>query len=286
MSTAAVARAVADDPTFYPSTDHMGESTLQVSIAVLLLALIERWLVSRGKPVFVGLNTFFYWKQGEPRETVAPDLYVLPGVSLTKRPPSWKVWETGKVPSFALEIVSTEVDKDYVVAPDKYDRLGVRELVVIDPRHQEGRGRLLWQVYRRVAKRGLVRVEATNGDRVRSRVLDCWLVAIGRGDEMRVRLGTGPDGDVLFPTDDEARACAEAERAHAEAERERAEAKRERAEAERAHAEAERDKERSERASAEAERDKERAERERAEAELARLRAEIGLGSARSKRRA
>jgi hypothetical protein len=133
MSTAAVARAVVDDPTFYPSTDHVGESTLQVSIAVLLLALIERWLASRGKPVFVGLNTFFYWKQGVPRETVAPDLYVLPGVSLTKRPPSWKVWETGKVPSFALEIVSTEVDKDYVVAPDKYDRLGVRELVVLDP---------------------------------------------------------------------------------------------------------------------------------------------------------
>jgi Uma2 family endonuclease len=255
MSTAAVARAVVDDPTFYPSTDHMGESTLQVSIAVLLLGLIERWLELRGKPAFIGLNTFFYWKQGVPAETVAPDLYVLPGVSLSARPPSWKVWQTGKAPSFALEVVSTDVDKDYVVAPEKYDQLGVRELVVFDPKHREGPGCLLWQVYRRVAKRGLVCVEGTNGDRVRSRVLGCWLVAVGRGDDVRVRLGTGPDGDVLFPTDHEAR---------------------ERAEAERQRAEAERDKERAERARAEAERDNERAE-------LARLRAELGRMSARKK---
>src|SRR5580693_299009 len=100
MRPRAAAVAVADDPSFYPSTDDMGEPTLQVSIAVLLLALLERWLVLQGKPAFVGMNTFFYWQQFAPTETVAPDVYVLPGVSLSQRPPSWKVWETGKVPSF------------------------------------------------------------------------------------------------------------------------------------------------------------------------------------------
>jgi hypothetical protein len=116
-SVAAPARALVDAPTFYPSTDDMGEPTLHVSISILLRALIERWLASRGTPMFVGMNTFFYWKQFTPTETVAPDVYVLSGVSLSERPPSWKVWETGTVPSFAFEAVSSDVEKDYFVSP-------------------------------------------------------------------------------------------------------------------------------------------------------------------------
>ena len=253
MSSAAASRAVVEDPTFYPSTDNMGDPTLQTSISVLALALIQRWLASRGKPTFVGMNSFFYWKQFVPTECVAPDVYVLPGVSLSARPPSWKVWETGKVPSFALEVVSTEVEKDYLVSPQRYDRLGVRELLVFDPYSAVSRDRVRWQVFRRVKNRGLVRVEATNGDRVASRVLGCFLRVVGEGDEVRVRLGTGPNGDTLVPTDEEAREQAEADRAEERAARERAEA----------------------------ERDEERAARERAEAELARLRAEVARGGKR-----
>ena len=251
MPTRAAARAVAFDPTVYPSTDNMGDPTLQVSIAVMLLGLLEGWVASRGKPAFVGMNTFFYWKQHDPSETVAPDVYVLPGVSLVERPPSWKVWETGKAPSFAIEIVSTDVDKDYRVAPEKYGRLGVREVVVFDPYHRQSRERLRWQVFRRLPRRGLVRVEVSNGDRVLSRVLGCWLVAVGHGDQVRVRLGVGPEGKVLVLTAEEAR-----------------------------------DKERAERERAEAERDKERAGRERAEAELALLRAQLGRRTPRGKRKA
>ena len=45
------------------------------------------------------------------------------------------------------------------------------------------------------------------------------LRAVGTGDEVRLRLGTGPEGEALFPTDEEARARADAERALASAER-------------------------------------------------------------------
>jgi len=267
-SGAAAPRAVLDDPTIYPSTDDMGDPTLQVSIAVLLMSLIERWLAARGTPMFVSMNTFFFWKQFEPTACVAPDVYVLPGVSLTGRPSAWKVWETGKVPSFVLEVVSSDVDKDYLVSPQKYDRLGVRELVVFDPYYQASPDRFQWQVFRRLKKRGLARVEATNADRVTSRVLGCFLRAVGAGEGVRIRLGTGPSGDALVPTDEEARTRAEAERRRAEAERRRAEAELARAEAERAE-------ERAGRERAEAERAEERAGRERAEAELAQLRAEL-----------
>jgi hypothetical protein len=62
-----------------------------------------------------------------------------------------------------------------------------------------------WQVFRRIKGRGLVKVEVTNGDRVRSRVLGCFLRVVGSGDEVRLRLGTGSNGETLLPTDDEAR---------------------------------------------------------------------------------
>jgi Uma2 family endonuclease len=268
MSSAASQLTPVVDPTVYPVTDDMGDPTLQTLISVMLLSLLNRWLVSRGESIFVGMNQFFYWKQFDPSECVAPDVYLLPGVSLSPRVGAWKVWETGHRPTFALEIVSQEVGKDYLEVPPKYDRLGVKELIVFDPDFALGKKRVQWQVYRRVKSRGLVKVEATNADRVLSRVLGCFVRAVGSGEDLRLRLGTGPGGDTLVPTEEEARIQAEAERAQAEAERVQAEA-------ERAQAEAERARERAERVHAEAERDEERAARERAELEVQKLRAEL-----------
>lgn len=253
----AAPRVIVEDPTVYPVKDDMGDPTLQTFISVMLLGLLRGWLTSRGKPTFVGMNQFFYWKQFDPTECVAPDIYVLPGVPLWARTGAWKVWETGKVPTFALEVVSRDVDKDYLASPPKYDRLGVKELVVFDPDFAAAGDRVRWQVFRRVGKRGLLRVEATNGDRVKSSVLGCWLRAVGAGDQVRVRLATGAHGDTLIPTDEEARAQAEIER-----DRERA-----------AHAQA-----KAAREQAEIERDRERAAREQMEAELSRLRAQLSRG--------
>ena len=217
MPSAAVRRIPLEDPTVYPVSDDMGEPTLQTLIAVMLLALLKRWLAEQGKPTFVGMNQFFYWKQFDPHECIAPDVYVLPGVPLSPRVGAWKIWETGKIPSFALEVVSRDVDKDYLSAPPKYDRMGVTELVVFDPDFAGHDGRVQWQVFRRIKGRGLVKVEVTNGDRVRSRVLGCFLRVVGSGDEVRLRLGTGSNGETLLPTDDEAREEAERRAVGAEA---------------------------------------------------------------------
>jgi hypothetical protein len=70
-----------------------------------------------------------------------------------------------------------------------------------------------WQVFRRTSKRGLVRVDVSNGDRVKSRVLKAWLRAVGSGDAVRIRIAEGERGDQLFPAE------AEAEREAKEAER-------------------------------------------------------------------
>jgi hypothetical protein len=199
------APATIADPTYYPIEEKVGEDSLQLFIAELLRGAIDYYLVTLGKPTFVGADQFIYWAQFRPQKVVAPDIYILPGVLREARIRCLKTWEAGVVPSFALEIVSSnDVDKDYREAPGRYDELGVAELVVFDPDHHRGRDRLRFQVFRRVRGRGLVRVTATNEDRIRSRVLGCWIRAVGKGDKVRLRLAAGERGDALVPTEIEA----------------------------------------------------------------------------------
>jgi Uma2 family endonuclease len=233
------------DPTVYPTSDNMGESTLELFVRLVLLPLLERYFALRGVTAFIGSNQFIYWAQFEPTRSVAPDLYVVPGLAPRTQFDSIKTWEDGRVPSFALEIVSQNKLKDYVQAPERYAELGVRELVIYDPKALKRRGTgVTWQVYRRLAKRGFVQVEATQGDRVRAKELGCFLREVrGPRGALELRLGVGPAGDEFVPT--------EAEEARAATERERAE------------------------------KDRERAARLEAEAEVARLKALLGQGARR-----
>jgi len=237
----------------YPETDEMGENALHRLIAELLRPMLARFFAERGVTANVGANQFVYWAPGHPTKRIAPDVYVLPGIDPDVAVPSWKTWETGVAPSFVLEVASDDYSKDYEDNPVLYDELGVKELVIFDPSARPGSRsrRVRWQVYRRLRGRGLVRVEVSQSDRVRSKVLGAWLRVVGSGDSLRLRLAQGVHGDDLFPTEAEAE-CAEKERERAEKERERAEKERERAEKER-----------------------ERAGRLRAEAEVERLRAQL-----------
>ena len=216
-------RAQVHDPTVYPVEEKVGEDTLQRLIVELLRPLVERWLAQRGVQALVGADQFIYWKQFDPHQRVAPDVYVLPGVPPGTYVSAWKTWESGIVPSFCFEVVSTDWRKDYAEALPRYEALGVIELVVFDPRFAERSDGRRWQVYRRLGRRGFVRVEATNADRVRSKVLGCWLRAVGDERAVRVRLATGARGDDLVPTPEEAeeaeRIAREAERAAKETER-------------------------------------------------------------------
>jgi Uma2 family endonuclease len=121
------------DPTVYPSDNGRGEGSLQRFISELLRALLERFLASKSPPTFVGANQFVYYKQFDPSRVVEPDIYILPGVPPGIAIDSWKTWEDGVVPPFALEIVSKSPFKDYVSAIPRDDELGVRELIVFDP---------------------------------------------------------------------------------------------------------------------------------------------------------
>lgn len=211
----------------YPVSDNMGESGLQQFVIRLLIGLFEDYFAALEREALVGGNQFFYYREGDPRAVVAPDLYVLDGESLHPTEiKSWKTWEHGgKAPTLALEIVSDEYRKDYADRLiERYQELGVRELVRYDPIHVTRRRRELFAHFVRDEAGQLVR-RPTFGDRVQLVSYDVWLV---RGAHDVLRLGVGPKGGSLWPTAAE-RAAAEAERAaaaEAELERLRIEAER------------------------------------------------------------
>jgi len=206
----------------YPVEDQMAESWLHLLVRSLLLMLTRRLLHTRGEIAFVGSDQFLYWVRGDPQRAIAPDLYVLPGVDPDSAGRSWKLWEEGVVPSLAVEVVSDDVEKDYIYAPMRYAEIGVAELVVYDPEPHRGSDRIRWQVYRRRGD-ALLLEEQGDGDRVRSEALGCWLrVVPDEAGRPLVRIALDPTGEDLLPTTEEAeRAEKEAERAEKDAERAR-----------------------------------------------------------------
>jgi hypothetical protein len=227
-----VRSSVRRDPTIYPVDEKVGENTLQRYIAEALRPLIERWLRQRRARALVGADQFIYYRQHMPTARVSPDVYVMPGFAQEQEIGAWKTWETGVVPSFALEIVSRDWEKDYVESPARYAELGAAELVIFDPHPDSRPDGARWQVYRRVRGRGLTLVEVSQGSSVVSKALGCHLVRVGAGAAQRIRLGTGPHGRDLFPTAEEAeRAAREAAMAQAEAAQAAAEASQAAAEA-------------------------------------------------------
>lgn len=209
----------AEDPTVYPVEERVGEDILQRWIIELLRPLLQRWLDEHGEAALVGADQFIYFEQYNPHRRVAPDLYVLPGVPSDARIKSWKVWETGIVPSFALEVVSSNWEKDYCQAPVDHDELGTAELLIFDPDYARRREGVRWQRFTRSTGGRLVLVERSDGCAVESSVLRCVVRAVGVGQQLRLRLAEGKD-TVLFPTAEEAeRLAKEAERRAKEAER-------------------------------------------------------------------
>jgi Uma2 family endonuclease len=193
------------DPTIYPVEDEVGEHEIQTYILELLRPLVARYLAEQGIEAHAGSDQFIYWRQHDPRACVAPDIYVLPGVPQNIAIASWKVWERGVIPDFCIEVVGSRPNKDYDDSPRRHAELGVQELIVFDPFPEEGQASL--SVYRHDGS-DLRMVEATNGDRVWSQRLDCFVRRIGEDAELRLRLALGPDGDELFATAEEAERAA------------------------------------------------------------------------------
>ena len=216
-------------------------------------------------------NTFIYYREGDPRRWVSPDCYIAFDISLEsiERFNTYRVWEVGKPPDFALEIGSPSTARtDLVDKRELYAELGIPEYWRYDATGGDFYGeslvgeRLVESEYRRVEldrePDGMVRGHSPQLG------LDlCW-------DAGRLRFYDPVAGRWLL-NQMETEARADAEQAAREAAEAHADAAESRADAAESHAESER----AAREFAESRAESERAARESAEALMAAMEAEL-----------
>ena len=118
----------------YPSSDGkpMAESDFQRTPLTYAVDRLRQHFRSR-RDVYVSGNLLLYYQEGNPRAVVAPDVFVVLGVSSADRS-IYRLWEEPKGPDFVLEITSrTTYREDQGRKRELYRSLGVREYWQYDP---------------------------------------------------------------------------------------------------------------------------------------------------------
>ena len=122
---------------FYPSEDGMPMPDAEYQ-GVIFRAVVTplHHYVRRTRPnAHVGGNTFIYYEQGNPRRFVSPDCYAVFDVNVDHvfYRNTYRVWEMGKPPDFALEIASENTAAhDLRGKPALYASIGIGEYWLYD----------------------------------------------------------------------------------------------------------------------------------------------------------
>jgi len=83
--------------------------------------------------VYVTGNLLLYYERGNRSASVAPDVFVVRGVSKGRRK-SYLLWRERKAPCFVLEVTSESTrDEDLDTKRSRYARLGVEDYFLFDP---------------------------------------------------------------------------------------------------------------------------------------------------------
>ena len=115
-------------PIHYPSSDGrpMAENDAQRSAIMYGIGALNRHFKGR-RDVYVSGDLLIYYREGDPRTSIAPDVFVVFGVEDRPRQ-NYKLWEEGQVPAFVLEVASPSTWRDDLGRQRSvYARLGVRE---------------------------------------------------------------------------------------------------------------------------------------------------------------
>ena len=125
------------DAVVYPCSDGqpMAETQIHGTCMMYVTYALKRWFGKGGRAdVHVGMNSFLYYEQGNPRAVVTPDVYVVPGAPEFHRD-TYLLWNEPKGPDFVLEVTSASTRReDEGRKRDIYASLGVSEYFLYDPR--------------------------------------------------------------------------------------------------------------------------------------------------------
>jgi Uma2 family endonuclease len=191
---------------YYPESDGkpMTETDAHRKQMINLLVVLEAHF--RTDPqVYVGGNLMIYYVEGDPKASIAPDVFVVRGVPKRNRR-VYKMWEEGRAPDVVIELTSRSTrDEDLGSKRWIYAEMGVREYFLFDPLgdylQPPLRGySLTGDEYTRIAGDGARILSETLG--LELRIVDGWL-----------RLANPTTGELLLTPEELA---AEVERLRAE----------------------------------------------------------------------
>ncbi|MCE2400726.1 Uma2 family endonuclease [Candidatus Poribacteria bacterium] len=122
-----------DESDIYPETDGkpMAVSDLHRRILIRTLQVLDTHFEERPE-VYVSGDILMYYVEGDPRKSVAPDVLVSFGLGKKLRR-TYKVWEEGKVPDFAMEFSSKNTYRDDLGKKlELYGLLGIQDYFLYD----------------------------------------------------------------------------------------------------------------------------------------------------------
>ena len=126
--------ATAQAPVDYPCSDGtpLAESDFQLEPVVYAITALRTHFLDQAQ-VYVAGDMFVYFREGDPRAVVAPNVFVVLGATKRKRM-SYKLWEEPKAPDFVLEVTSRSTRaEDQGRKREVYAALGIAEYWLFDP---------------------------------------------------------------------------------------------------------------------------------------------------------
>ena len=181
-----MAEPLPSHPVLYPETDGlpMPDADYQGDACYYVVPALKAWF--RTHPdVYASGDLFIYLEEGNPRNCIAPDAFVVLGAPNHRRE-TYRLWEEpAGAPDFVLEVVSPSTwRKDLGTKREKYASLGVREYWLHDPHGRHLQPALAGYRLDGSAYVTLPATETPQGIAMRSDVLGLELHL--RGDDLRL----------------------------------------------------------------------------------------------------
>lgn len=122
----------------YPEGEPVPEDDLHWTRQSEVVLSLRHWLAGHpdGDEAWVSASINIYYREGDPRVVVAPDVAVAFGVDVAAvaGKSTYRVWDAGAPPRFVLEIASpSTVSVDITEKPARFAELGVEEYWRLDP---------------------------------------------------------------------------------------------------------------------------------------------------------